>query len=107
MARAIVAAFLVTAGAAAVVVLVGATGAFADLRGGLLVAVPIALVATPIALGVLAAWLLPGAWPDRERPGWSVGVGIAVVVATVGGLLFGGFVAVWLAFATGLFVIGF
>ena len=58
-------------------------------------------------LGVVAAWLVPGAWPDREPPPWSLGVGVAVVVAAVGGLLLGAFVRVYIAFAAGLFVIGY
>ncbi len=106
MVRAIVAAFLVAAGAAAVVILVGATGVFRDLRGALLVAAPILLFGGPIVLGVVAAGLVPGAWPDRERPLWSVGVGIAVLVAAVCGLLLGGSSGL-VAFATGVFVIGY
>ena len=107
MVRSIVAAFLVTAAAAAVVILVSATGAFRDLRGAFLVAAPFLLFGGPLVLGVVAAWLVPGAWPDRERPLWSVGVGIVVVVAAVCGLLLGGFVGIYIAFATGVFVIGY
>ncbi len=107
MARAIAASFLVAAGVAVVLVLVSATGAFTDVPGALLVALPIALVAAPIALGLIAAWLLPGAWPDRERPRWSAGVGIAAIAAGACGLILGGIAGLYLAFATGLFIIGY
>ena len=91
MGRAIVAAFLVAAGAAAAVILIGRdAGHSADMRGALLVAAPILLFGGPIVLGVVAAWLVPGAWPDRERPLGASASGSRSSSPPSAGLLLGG-----------------
>lgn len=103
MARAIAAGFLVTAAVAVLGVLLLAIMA----RSGGAPGVSLAFfVGAPVVLGLLAAWMLPGAWPSRTRPLWTGGVGILVVLAIACGLALGGFVGVYAAFATGLFVIG-
>jgi hypothetical protein len=100
VARALITAFLVSAGVAFVIVLLAAMRAWLETPAGL-------LFAAPIVAALVAAWLLPGTWPDGARRPWSAAVGLLATVSAVCGLLVGGFVGVWTNFATGQWVIGY
>ena len=95
MARAIVTAFLVTGVVAVVGVLLGTRGMV--LEGW----PPVLVIGSPIAIGWIAASRSPGTWPHRERPAWTAGVGLLVVIAGAFGLLLGGYVGLQLAFGMG------